>query len=78
MKAARLFLIATIGTALSGCGSAPEPTESTTVSGDVARLPDAGLSSVYRVADPDNGVVCYVSNGYKAGGISCLHMGEEP
>jgi hypothetical protein len=31
-----------------------------------------GSTNVTKIYDYDNGVVCYVSDGYRSGGISCL------
>lgn len=64
-----------IAAACAACIQSPPPTESRQVSSAVARLPNpiAG-TTVSRVDDPEHGVVCYVSDGYKAGGISCIKL----
>lgn len=31
------------------------------------------IQRVYKVYDHDNGVVCYISDGHRSGGISCLN-----
>ena len=67
----RLIVIAAMAV-LAGCSKAPAATVTRQVSGEVVRLPDAYSSSVYRVEDPERGVTCYVSDGYKFGGISCV------
>lgn len=60
----------------SACSKASAPTVDGVARGATARLPDALASSVTRITDPEFGVVCYVSDGYKSGGISCLYVGK--
>lgn len=61
---------------LAGCREAPEPDTTHNAAGDVAVLPDAVWANVSRVTDKELGVVCYVSDGYKSGGISCIRIPE--
>lgn len=59
--------------ACAACRPAPpEATENRQAPGTVAYLPDAAGSSVTRIDDAERGVTCYVSDGYKSGGISCI------
>ena len=73
MKIMHVLLVAALG--LSACTMSPPPTSEHNISGEVANLPAAANSQVSRVTDPENGVVCYVSDGYKSGGISCIRIG---
>ena len=71
--------VALVALLLCSCTPPPLPANDTpTIPGVAAQLPDAGPSTVYRVIDPETRIVCYVSDGYKSGGISCLHMEQTP
>jgi hypothetical protein len=59
---------------LAGCTAAPAASVSGIASGDVYQLPSAGGTTVHRVHDREKGVLCYVSDGYKSGGISCIEI----
>ena len=58
---------------LAGCvAQPPTPVDGQPVQGSVSAMPSAGGMLVYRVKDAETGTTCYVSSGYKSGGISCL------
>lgn len=69
----KCFVIAAVLMTAS-CSKGPAPVADVVARGSTARLPDALGSSVTRITDPEFGIVCYVSDGYKAGGISCLRL----
>lgn len=65
--------LALLALLLAGC-AAPSPSE-----GDPQGPPTRafgyidGRTEVTRMIDEELNIVCYVSDGYKAGGISCLY-----
>lgn len=71
----KLIIIAAALAALSGCAAPPTAahTAPNTNSGPTIITNDTGYgTSVSRVVDKEARVVCYVSEGHKAGGISCI------
>lgn len=74
----RSILILAAALACAGCSQRQSPEGIQTPdapTADVVRIGEApGYTEVDRIVDAEIGVVCYVSNGYKAGGISCLKL----
>ena len=62
-------LLGTIAALLGGCTQADDNPPDTVQQGE-----GLGGTTVERVVDTKYGVVCYVSDGYNSGGISCLPL----
>lgn len=80
----RIVLIIVLALMLVSC--APDPndvnylneSEIVEESNDYSAHWDLPLSiSVYRFKDEENNVVCYAMDGYEAGGISCVLLGNK-
>lgn len=61
-----------------GCSAAPSAASEAKAQADVVDLPYAHGTQVTRVHDRGTGVICYVSDGYKSGGISCIPSSRLP
>lgn len=69
-KLSRTLLAVALASSLAACTQVPPPTTSPVEEG--ARTSIGRSTEVTRVEYPEDGVICYVSVGYRSGGISCL------
>jgi len=70
MKLAIVLMIVFIAIAL-GCANR-EVTNRDSYGTPVTQMTGELAGGVFRVVDTDNSVICYVSDGYNSGGISCV------
>lgn len=74
MNIKRIHAVSLISVALLIAACVQSPSASGQQDPSEAGVWSASGSEVVRIYDKRHGVVCYVSDGYKSGGISCLNM----
>lgn len=77
MNGAAKTLTAAVLLLAAGACTKPQPDEGTEQFAVSKAWTSVGMgTSVVRIVDKENGVICYVSDGYRSGGIACLRLAQ--